>query len=338
MKRCFDLASLGEREARPNPPVGAVLVHNDVIIGEGYHMKFGGPHAEVNALASVCREKKHLIKDSVLYVSLEPCNYHGKTPACTDLIIRNNIKKIVVSAQDPNPRVSGSALKHLRDYGVEVAQDILFEEGNDLIRVFRKNMLLAKPWVILKFAQSRDLFISKTGDSTKLSNSASDIFVHSLRSYADGIMVGTNTVMTDNPALTTRHIKGPDPVRIILDRKLKIPPSFRVFHGDSKVFVINEEKEDALSNHIYKRFEFESEAFISDMLEYLYQSGINVLLVEGGAKLINSFCLNGEWDEAIIIDTPHLLRYGVKAPSIAGKLREMKKMGSDTISFVRPAE
>ena len=338
MKRCFDLAALGEREARPNPPVGAVLVNDDVIIGEGFHWEYGGPHAEVNALSSVSEEKKHLIKESTLYVSLEPCNYHGKTPACTDFIIRHGIKKLVVSTEDPNPKVSGAALNHLRNHGVKVIPDVLGAEGKELIRIFRKNILRSKPWIILKFTQSRDGFIGKAGEKTKLSNSHSDIFVHSLRSYTDGIMAGTNTIITDNPELTTRHIDGPHPKRIVLDRNLLIPDSYRVFNDNSAVMVINEKQDSAFSNRIYKRFDFSSRTFISDMMKYLFQSGIYVLLVEGGAKLISSFNPAGEWDEAIIIDTPFIIRDGVKSPVIAGKLRRKMQMGSDSVSFVRHVE
>ncbi|MBK7096439.1 MAG: bifunctional diaminohydroxyphosphoribosylaminopyrimidine deaminase/5-amino-6-(5-phosphoribosylamino)uracil reductase RibD [Saprospiraceae bacterium] len=336
MNRCFDLALHGGKNVRPNPLVGAVLVNENKIIGEGFHKQFGGPHAEVEALNSVTQENRPLIKDSTLYISLEPCNYHGKTPACSNLILENGIKKLVVSALDPNPQVSGSSLDFLEDRGVIIKRNVLNDQGEELIKVFSKNIKTSKPYVILKYAESKDHFIGKEGEKIKLSNQYSDIFVHKLRDFSDGIMVGTNTVLTDNPSLTTRLINGDNPVRIVLDRNLKTPSSFNVFNDETRTIIINEQKDEVRNNLNFKKMDFESQGFISDLLLSLYEEKIYVLLVEGGAKLISSFIQCGEWDEAVIITTPLILYKGIKAPEIEGKLYKKMDLGDDCLRFVRP--
>jgi diaminohydroxyphosphoribosylaminopyrimidine deaminase / 5-amino-6-(5-phosphoribosylamino)uracil reductase len=335
IKRCFDLALQGGKNVRPNPMVGAVLVYNDKIIGEGYHKVFGGPHAEVEAMNSVTQENRPLIKDSTLYVSLEPCNYHGKTPACSNLILENGIKKLVVSALDPNPQVSGSSLDFLEDKGVFVKRGVLNAQGEELIKVFSKNIKTSRPYVILKYAESKDHFIGKEGEKIKLSNQYSDIFVHKLRDFSDGIMVGTNTVSTDNPSLTTRLINGDNPVRIVLDCNLKTPSSFNVFNDETGTIIINEQKDEVRNNLNFKKMDFQSPDFLSELLLSLYEEKIYVLIVEGGAKLINSFVHYGEWDEAVIITTPLILYKGIKAPEIEGNLYKKMYLGNDIVSFVR---
>jgi diaminohydroxyphosphoribosylaminopyrimidine deaminase/5-amino-6-(5-phosphoribosylamino)uracil reductase len=335
MNRCFDLALPGGKNVRPNPLVGAVLVNENKIIGEGFHKQFGGPHAEVEALKSVTQENRPLIKDSTLYVSLEPCNYHGKTPACSTLILENEIKRLVVSALDPNPKVSGSSLNFLESKGVNVKRNVLKEQGEELIKVFSKNITKSKPYVILKFAESKDNYIGKPGQRVKLSNAYSDVFVHKLRAEANGIMIGTNTALSDNPELTTRLIEGENPVRIILDRNLIIPSSFNVFNDETRTIIINEQKDEVQNNLNFKRMDFESQGFISDLLLSLYEEKIYVLIVEGGAKLINSFLQAGEWDEAIVISATVMLNSGIKTPFFSGYRYNTLDAGDDVISFVK---
>lgn len=335
IKRCFDLAILGGINVRPNPMVGAVLVYNDRIIGEGFHEFFGGPHAEVNALNNVKESDRYLIPDSTLYISLEPCNTVGKTPACSDLILKNHISKVVVSSTDPNPAIQGNSISYLKSKGIEVISGVLAEEGDELIKVFRKNIINRKPYIVLKYAESKDHFIAPRAGRMKLSNEISDVMVHKLRSEVEGIMIGTNTAVTDSPMLNVRLIEGKNPDRVILDKHLKIKAENRLFSVDTKTYIINEIKEEIKDNLIYVKFNFENEFFLNDLMSYLFQSGIYTLLVEGGAKLHESLIKNNLWDEAIIISTQHIISNGVKSAKLKGKLTGKYSYYTDEIFFVR---
>ena len=334
MQRCLDLAYLGGERVRPNPMVGAVLVHNNRIIGEGYHEYFGGPHAEVNAVNSVKDEDKHLIPESTSYVSLEPCNFYGKTPACSDLILREGIKNIVVSCKDPNPKIAGSSLQYLEKNGVKVRSNVLEDKGRELIKVFSKNILTHKPYVILKYAQSKDFLISKPGERTQLSNDYSNIKVHKLRSEVDGILIGTNTALIDNPELNVRHIKGKSPVRIVIDKELKLPQNLKIFSDKNPTIIINEIKDEIIENVTFKKIDFNHQNFLDNLLRYLFESGIYVLLIEGGAITLQNFIAQQEWDEAIIITSPKMLTKGIKAPAFEGKLISKQMLGDDEWAFV----
>ena len=205
MSRCFDLARRGLGRVSPNPPVGAVLVYQDRILGEGFHGYFGGPHAEVEAIRSVVQAERHLIPLATLYVSLEPCRITGKTPPCTDLILREGIKYVSVSTTDPNPAMAGSSLMHLRSKGISITEGILETEGKELIRTFSTNILLQRPHVILKWAQSKHNYIGIKGQQAWLSQPETAAWSHKQRSEVDAILVGARTIETDNPSLTTRH-------------------------------------------------------------------------------------------------------------------------------------
>ncbi|RMF32110.1 MAG: bifunctional diaminohydroxyphosphoribosylaminopyrimidine deaminase/5-amino-6-(5-phosphoribosylamino)uracil reductase RibD, partial [Bacteroidetes bacterium] len=224
MRRCFDLARLGAGRVSPNPMVGAVLVYEGRIIGEGWHRRYGGAHAEVNALASVAPSDRALIRRSTLYVSLEPCCIHRKTPPCTNLILREGIPRVVVSCLDPTPEVNGRGLELLREGGVEVRVGVLEEEGRRLIRFREAFVRHGRPFVLLKFACSRDGFLGKPGEQIWISNPWTKRWVHRCRAAADAILVGTRTARTDNPQLTTRLFFGDSPLRIVLDRRLTLPP------------------------------------------------------------------------------------------------------------------
>jgi diaminohydroxyphosphoribosylaminopyrimidine deaminase / 5-amino-6-(5-phosphoribosylamino)uracil reductase len=335
MQRCFDLAASGRKNVRPNPQVGAILVYQDKIIGEGYHKKYGGAHAEVEAINSVKSSDRHFIPESTLYVSLEPCNFHGNTPACSSLILEQKIKKLVVSAEDPNPKISGSSLKFLEQNGVKIVRDVLKTQGQELIKVFSKNITSSKPYVILKIAESKDHFIGKPDERIKISNQYSDIFVHKLRDFSDGIMIGTNTALIDNPTLTTRLIEGENPVRIIIDRNLKIPGSFKIYNQEVKTIIINQLKDELQGTLSLKKMDFENPDFLNELLRSLFKEKIYVLIVEGGAKLINSFLQAGEWDEAIVISALVMLNSGIKTPLFHGHRYNTLLAGDDVISFVK---
>jgi diaminohydroxyphosphoribosylaminopyrimidine deaminase / 5-amino-6-(5-phosphoribosylamino)uracil reductase len=334
IRRCIDLAKRGGKSVRPNPQVGAVLVHRSIIIGEGYHQKFGDAHAEVNCLLNVADQNRHLIPQSTLYVSLEPCNIIGKTPACSDLILKEQIPEVVVGALDPNPLVNGSSLKHLVSRGVSVRYGICKTESEALIRPFCVNQIQKRPYVILKMVKSGDNFIGKHGEKIWLSNTFSNILSHKWRAEVDAIMAGTTTVLNDDPSLTTRLYPGENPIRIILDETGKIPPEYKIYSKEAKTWVITEQN---LQNHGTVSFiqqDFGKENFIASSLEKLFSKGVYVLLVEGGAKLIQSFISSGIWDEARIITCPQHLGAGIAAPNIKGQLIQKQLLLQDELQII----
>ena len=216
MHRAIELATLAKANVGANPNVGAVLVYKDRIIGEGFYEKFGEAHAEVNAINSVREEEKPFIADSTLFVTLEPCNFYGKTPACSEFILKNKIKNLVIGCEDPNPKIAGSSLSYLRQKGVHIMSGILESDCRALIAPFRTNILFQRPYITIKFAQSKDFYLSKKGEQTWLSNSYSKLFSHKLRSENNAILIGTETAQIDDPELTNRLYSGNSPLRIVL--------------------------------------------------------------------------------------------------------------------------
>ena len=299
MQRCIQLAKCGEMGAPPNPMVGAVIVHNDRIIGEGYHRKCGGPHAEVNAIRSVRDES--LLKDSTIYVSLEPCSHYGKTPPCADLIIEKGIPRVVVGCLDPFAKVNGQGIRKLRDAGIEVVVGVMEQECLQLNRKFITFHQQHRPWVTLKWAQSQDGFMDadrQPGEpAVKFSSAFTQTLVHRMRAMNQAIMVGTRTVLLDNPSLTTRLWDGPNPLRVSVDRKGILPESIHL--KDGKVPTV-----------IYCHGDLPA------ILEDLYRQGIQSLMVEGGACLIQHFVDEGLWDEARVEVAPLVLGKGVSAPRL----------------------
>lgn len=335
MRRCLDLASLGGKKVRPNPHVGAVLVHENRIIGEGWHQEYGGPHAEVNCLNSVLKKDRKLIQSSTLYVSLEPCSFQGKTPACTNLIIDHKIPRVVLSAKDPNPKVDGQGINILQKKGIEVITGVLNKKGKEIIRDFKVNFLKKRPYIILKLVKSRHNYMGKIGEKIWLSNQWSTLLSHRWRAEIDGIMVGTETVLNDNPSLDTRLYPGESPIRILLDRKQRIPGEAKVFHGSSTSLIISAKEGIPSSKKIeYELIDFETKDFLLKLVRRLYDRGIYTLMVEGGAKLLQSFLHEGLWDEARVISTDHPLDSGVKAPNITGKLIEKNTFQNNTYSRI----
>lgn len=301
MRRCIQLARCGEAGAAPNPMVGAVIVCGGKIIGEGYHRKCGGPHAEVNAIASVRRPE--LLALSTLYVSLEPCAHYGKTPPCADLIVEKRIPRVVVGCRDPFARVDGRGIARLREAGADVTVGVLEEECLRLNRRFITFHSLHRPWVTLKWAQSADGYIDRhrtaAGPPARLSTLFTSVLVHRLRARHQAILVGTNTALRDDPSLTVRLWPGPDPLRLTIDRHGVLPQTLRLADGTAPT-------------RIYPTGDLE--AILAD----LYRSNVQSLLVEGGARLINSFLEQGLWDEARVETSPGLLGGGVAAPRTAG--------------------
>ena len=330
IRRCLCLAKLAHQKVKTNPQVGAVLVYKDRIIGEGYHQIYGGPHAEVNAINSVAPDDKALIKDATLYVSLEPCCIHGKTPACSDLILKHGIKKVVISCTDPNPKVSGNSLALLKQKGVNITNGVLEEEGLRLIKPF-KTQLKGLPYLSLKWAKSKDHYIGRKDQSVWLSNELSKVYAHKLRSINDGILIGATTAVQDNPQLNTRKHPGSSPTRIVIDRSLKTPNTHHLYDGKMPTIFITDQKRDSSENLRFISIDFEAEDFINQLLKVLFKAGIYRLLIEGGATTLRHFIRSGHWDEAHIIQTNKLLTTGIKSPLVHGTLEEKIDLNQDEI-------
>lgn len=317
MRRCIELARNGLCNASPNPMVGAVIVCDGRIIGEGYHIRCGKAHAEVNAIHSVKDES--LLKRSTIYVSLEPCSHYGKTPPCADLIIEKQIPRIVIGCQDPFSKVAGRGIQKLRDAGREVTVGILEEECKNLIRRFITFNTLHRPFITLKWAESADHFIDikrTEGKPVILSSPLSSMLVHKKRAETDAIMIGRRTALLDNPSLTVRNWYGRNPIRVVLDRTLSLPKGLKIFDGEIPTLIFTEKEQQEEKNVTYITINFSHNPLIQ-IMEELYQRKIQSLLVEGGSQLLQSFIDNGLWDEAYIEKCPSRLYSGVKAPEIS---------------------
>jgi diaminohydroxyphosphoribosylaminopyrimidine deaminase / 5-amino-6-(5-phosphoribosylamino)uracil reductase len=337
MQRCLQLADLGTGYTAPNPVVGAVLVNNGKIIGEGYHESYGGPHAEVNCLLSVKPDDRKLISGSTLYVSLEPCVHHGKTPPCTDLIIREKIPRVVIGCRDPFAEVNGKGMEKLVANGVHVEFPVLEElamEKNQRFLTFHKKK---RPYIILKWAQSSNHKIAvKSGGQLQISNIYSNRLVHKWRSEEAGILIGTSTALSDNPKLTTRLWKGKNPVRIVIDRELRLPDSLHIFDGKIPSIILNEKKELQSGDLLFKKI-IGAQTDIPSITSTLHSLKILSILVEGGAKLLQSFIDSGIWDEIrTITNREMLINEGISSPEIRdAELIKTESLTSDTISYYR---
>jgi diaminohydroxyphosphoribosylaminopyrimidine deaminase/5-amino-6-(5-phosphoribosylamino)uracil reductase len=323
MKRCIELAYMGLGHTYPNPVVGSVIVYENKIIGEGYHTKAGESHAEVNAIKSV--KNKKLLEKSTIYVNLEPCSHFGKTPPCADLIIENKINEVVVGSIDPFENVSGKGIEKLKNAGCKVTTGVLENECNELNKRFFTFHSKKRPYVILKWAQTIDGFIDIVRNSETpihpywITNQISRILVHKWRSEEQAIIVGTNTVLKDNPQLTVRDWIGDNPLRIVIDEKLILNSSVKLFDNISKTLVFNRLKNEILLKPSieYIKLDFEKD-IITQILNVLFKKGIQSLIVEGGTFLINSFYNNNLWDEARIFIGNKTFQAGISAPLIKG--------------------
>lgn len=352
MQRCLQLARLGAGYVAPNPLVGAVLVYDGQIIGEGYHRQYGKAHAEVNCLEDAINkaggkteELAGIVARSTLYVSLEPCAHFGKTPPCADLIIRYKIPRVVIGCRDPFNEVNGKGIEKLKAAGVEVVVGILEKECTEINKRFFTFHLKKRPYIILKWAQTSDGKIgSNNNERLMISNEFTNHLVHQWRSEEAGILVGTNTALKDDPALTNRLWDGPSPLRLVLDNDLKLSPALKVFDKSNTTIIFNRKKNTINTseniflkqqkNNFYYKLP-ENEETVSALVNAFYQSAIQSVLVEGGAKLLQSFIDAGLWDEARVI-TNNSLTYngGVNAPLLqnAVKGRELT-LHSDRINF-----
>jgi len=320
MQRCLDLALLGMGDVAPNPMVGCVIVHDGIIIGEGYHEKFGQPHAEVNAIRSI--KNPELLAQSTLYVSLEPCTHFGKTPPCSDLIIESQIPQVVIGTIDPFAEVAGKGIERMRNVGINVEVGVLEKECRELNRRFFTFHEKKRPYILLKWAQTLDGFIdtdrTETQHPTWITNALAKRLVHKQRSEESAILIGTNTAEFDNPALTVREWTGNQPVRLVIDRTSRLSHRLHIFDQEAPTWVFTRHEQIDLENVKFIMLDFEQN-ILPQLLVGLYERGILSVVVEGGGKLLNSFLEAGLWDEAFVYTGNQFFGKGVAAPNISGE-------------------
>jgi diaminohydroxyphosphoribosylaminopyrimidine deaminase/5-amino-6-(5-phosphoribosylamino)uracil reductase len=321
MKRCLELAQTGAGSVSPNPMVGCVIVHNNNIIGEGYHEKYGEPHAEVNAINAV--KNTALLAESTLYVSLEPCAHFGLTPPCSDLIIEKKIPQVVIGTIDSFAKVAGKGIERMLKAGIEVQLGVKENECREINKRFFTFHEKRRPFVILKWAETNDGFIdsdrseNELGKPNWITGEKALLRVHQMRAVEDAILVGTNTALNDNPSLTVRHCEGRNPVRIVIDNHLRLPESLNLFDGTVKTFVFNSIKNEETENIEFIKIDFDKR-LIQHILKNLYQRNIQSLIVEGGKLLLDSFITAGLWDEAFRFIGNKDFKNGIEAPNISG--------------------
>jgi diaminohydroxyphosphoribosylaminopyrimidine deaminase/5-amino-6-(5-phosphoribosylamino)uracil reductase len=335
MLRCLQLAKLGEGNVAPNPMVGSVLVYDNRIIGEGYHQQYGEAHAEVNCINSVAKEDVHLIPHSTIYVSLEPCAHFGKTPPCSDLIIKQGIKNVVIGCRDSFKQVDGKGIDKLRLSGAEVTVGVLENECRELNKRFFKFHEKKRPFIVLKWAETANGKIGSTTDERLLiSNDFSNRLVHQLRHQNAAILVGTNTALLDNPSLNNRLWYGNSPIRLVIDKDLKLPAHLQLFNQAERTIVFNYINQEEQGNLTYFMLNKEAD-LLDEILTACYQLNIQSLLVEGGSKTLQSFIDKHLWDEAIVItNTSLMVNQGVAAPILNHHTKAKQTvLLNDTITY-----
>ena len=327
MQRALDLAVLGAGRVSPNPLVGCVIVYQQQIIGEGWHQMYGKAHAEVNAIDSV--DRKDLLPESTVYVSLEPCAHFGKTPPCADLLVKHRVKRVVICNPDPHPLVGGKGIEKLKKAGIEVVTGVLAEKGNEINKRFFTGVLKKRPYIIFKWAETADGFIARKNYESKwISNQVSRALVHKWRTEEDGIVVGSNTARHDNPQLNARHWKGRNPTRIVVDRQLQLPSELSLYNQHQPTLVYNVLNHSKAPNLEFVKLEEDN--FLEEMMLDLYEKQVRSVIVEGGSTLINLLAAQQLWDEARIFkSTKAIFNEGIQAPRIQGRLIKTEKIMSD---------
>ena len=333
MNRCLELASKGLENVSPNPMVGSVIVHENKIIGEGYHKEHGKEHAEVNAIASV--KNKSLLKYSTLYVNLEPCAHFGKTPPCSDLIIEHKIPKVVIGCVDTFSDVNGKGILKMEKAGIEINIGVLEKESQELNKRFFTFHEKKRPYIILKWAESKDGFIAPKDQIAPfwMTSSNSKKLVHQFRAEEDAILVGRVTAEKDNPCLTVRDIKGQNPTRIIIDKDLKLSRKLILFNNEAKTIIFNTQITKKINSNYYIKIDYSN--MINNILHELYKQNIQSLIVEGGTKTLQSFIDEKLWDEARIFTANKTLIEGVKAPRIEGEIIYETTIDKDQLEIVK---
>lgn len=341
MERCLTLAALGIGAVSPNPMVGCVIVHNDQIIGEGYHQQFGGPHAEVNAIQSVLATYKKLapslLRQSTAYVNLEPCAHFGKTPPCADLLVLHQLKRVVIGNTDPFAGVNGKGIEKLKLAGIEVTTGVLAEECAYLNRRFFTRIKSQRPFIILKWAQTADGYFAPLEPKQQwISGKVAKALVQQWRGEEDAILVGKQTALIDNPQLTNRSGNGKNPVRIVIDRDLTIPTTHHIFNDAAKTIIFNEVKSAEVKSIHYVQMEDMNYYLPQKIAFQLYLMDIQSVIIEGGAHILNQFIAANLWDEARIFKSKSTWNEGVKAPDLKGTLIQTVQLAADELTIYTP--
>lgn len=341
MKRCLELAVLGAGKTSPNPMVGAVIVQNGEIIGEGYTSPYGGPHAEVNAVRSVIDQvgeakARELFSESTIYVSLEPCAHFGKTPPCADMIVDMGFKEAVIACLDPFAKVNGLGLKKLQDAGIRTEVGVMEDDAKWVNRRFFTKLKEFRPYVILKWAETADGYFAPVSGQRWISNQASKQLVHKWRSEEDAILVGKRTAELDNPSLTVRECKGRNPKRILIDKNLELAESLSIFDEAAETIIFNAKKTDWQGNRKYIELENFDLYLPQQILYQLYLMDVQSIIVEGGRKTLDLFIQAGLWDEARVFVGAESWAEGIQAPKLIGDLKEEIQVGSDQLKIYLP--
>lgn len=332
MLRCIELAKNALGQTYPNPLVGAVIVYNGKIIGEGYHRKAGMPHAEINAINSV--KNPELLPKSDIYVSLEPCSHFGKTPPCAVRLKEIGFRRVIIGSGDPNALVNGNGIRILKDAGIPVTTGILAAKCNELNKRFFTFHQKKRPFIILKWAETADGFLDNNFRPAKISNLLATQFVHKMRTEEQAILVGTNTAITDNPSLTARNYPGKNPAKILIDFDLKVPETFKIFDNSADVLVFNSVKDE--ENEHIKYIKISRENFISDLMHKPYENSIESVIVEGGSRILQTFIDANLWDEAVIIKNTVLnFGNGTKAPVFNYEPASQEIFRDNVVNFYR---
>lgn len=340
MKRCLELAEMGNGQVSPNPLVGCVIVSGGKIIGEGYHQKYGQAHAEVNAIRSVTdrygEQAAELLKNAVAYVSLEPCAHFGKTPPCADLLIRHQLKKVVIGNRDPFPDVDGKGIEKLKNAGIEVVSGVLEEECFEVNRRFFTRIAQQRPYIILKWARTANgYFAPKNSVQQWISGPLSKKLVHKWRTEEDAILVGKQTAIADNPALSAREWPGKNPIRIAIDRKLEIPADSKLYNQDAKTIIFNEQKTTVEGNIHFIEME-DMQYYLPQKIAYqLYLMDIQSIIIEGGANILNQFISSGLWDEARVFNSTSSWDTGIHSPQINGNIMSVTQIDKDQLTIYK---
>ncbi len=338
MRRALELAKLGSGYTSPNPMVGCVVVHNGRIIGEGWHQAYGGPHAEVNAVAAVA--DKSLLPQSRVYVTLEPCSHFGKTPPCADLLISHGVQDVVICNTDPNPLVAGRGIKKLLDTGAQVKVGVLEEEGLVLNKRFFTFQHQKRPFILLKWAETADGYVAGPGsEPVQISGKLAQRLVHKFRAEEQAIMVGTNTALADNPRLNTRLWSGKNPLRVVLDTQLRLPQHLHLFDQSQPTVVYTYKKQEERENLSFVQLD-EKAPLLPQLLQDLYGRNVLSVLVEGGTRLLESLLQAGLWDEAMLLKSKYkTLGSGIQAPAMTyGQLLDTQTIGTDQLFHYRKLE
>jgi len=336
MSRAIEVARLADAAVFPNPYVGAVIVHQSKIIAEGYHQKFGNPHAEVHAVNQV--KNPDILKECSIYVTLEPCAHHGKTPPCADLLVKHQFKRVVVGSVDPFAKVNGAGIERMKNAGIEVTVGVLKSQCDTLNKRFFTFHQKKRPYITLKWAESVDGYLAPKnqiqGERTKITGALSHLLVHQQRSNEHAILVGRKTVENDNPELNVRHLVAPSPIRFVIDPKLKLTEDYKIFQGGLPTHVLNL-VEDSQKNNI--TFHKLTELSPASICEKLFELGILSVYIEGGAHTIQQFIHAGLWDQIYRFIGPTKLLSGIEAPKFEGVLIDKKSIEQDELQWIEPA-